>query len=181
MKNEESFDVRLQMAEMHEEFIDRMSKSYDSKLYVETVWYCYAIFEQRINRLIVKYLDKCMIPPRSDEKSAAISTRISCLEKLVDSRYGAFDTFNKDLLKRIMKWCDERNSLVHSLISIKHYRQYDDEFENLAGKGVPLVFELYDECTTFRNRWREMDEPDGEFPVKKCRCKKMQCFNSKCI
>lgn len=39
------------MAEMHEEFIERMSEAYDNQYYVEAVWYCYAIFEQRISRL----------------------------------------------------------------------------------------------------------------------------------
>ena len=50
MEAKESYELRLEMAEMHEEFIERMSVSYDNKYYIETVWYCYSIFEQRINR-----------------------------------------------------------------------------------------------------------------------------------
>ena len=70
MEAKESYELRLEMAEMHEEFIERMSVSYDNKYYIETVWYCYSIFEQRINRLIAKYIDKCSIAPeRTDDKS----------------------------------------------------------------------------------------------------------------
>ena len=45
MEAKESYELRLEMAEMHEEFIERMSVSYDNKYYIETVWYCYSIFE----------------------------------------------------------------------------------------------------------------------------------------
>ena len=58
MKAKEEYNIRLEMSQMHEEFIDRMSEAYDNHFYVETVWYCYAIFEQRTNRLISKYIDK---------------------------------------------------------------------------------------------------------------------------
>ena len=35
--------------------------------------------------------------------------------------------------------------------------------------GVPLVFELYDACTDFRNRYYEYDAPTDLFPVKNVR------------
>lgn len=181
MKAKEEYEVRAKMAEMHEEFIERMSESYDKGFYVETVWYCYAIIEQRVSRLIAKYIDKCTIPKRTDDKSVSISTRITCLKKLISAKYGAFDTFNADLLDRISKWCDERNELVHGLISFKHYKKYDEEFKSLAEEGVPLIFELYDACTDFRNHWYEIDEPTDVFPAEKCKCGKRQCINVDCI
>ena len=115
MKAKEEYEVRAKMAVMHEEFIEQMSESYDKGFYVETVWYCYAIIEQRASRLIAKYIDKCTIPKRNDDKSAFISTRITCLKKLIKAEYGAFDTSKADILDRISKWCDERNELVHCL------------------------------------------------------------------
>ena len=72
MKAKEEYTIRLQMAEMHEAFIERMSEAYDNEYYVETVWYCYAIFEQRINRLISKYIDKCPRPKRTSCDSISI-------------------------------------------------------------------------------------------------------------
>ena len=46
MEAKESYELRLEMAEMHEEFIERMSVSYDNKYYIETVCYCEYRFEQ---------------------------------------------------------------------------------------------------------------------------------------
>lgn len=181
MKAREEYAIRAQMAEMHEEYIERMSTAYDKKNYVETVWLCYAIFEQRISRLIAKYIDKCVVPERTDNKSAAISTRIKCLRKLTNSKYGAFDGFDFTVVDRVSKWCDDRNELVHGLVSLGHYKQYDKEFKKLADEGVPLVFELYDACTDFRTKWYALKDDPGEFPMKKCQCKKNKCINPSCI
>lgn len=181
MNAKEEYKVRLEMSKMHEEFIERMSNSYDNNYYVESVWYCYAIFEQRISRLISKYIDKCPLPDCTDDKSAAISTRITCLEKLIKAKYGSFDSFNSNLLIQIKQWCCDRNELVHGLISLKHYKQYDEEFKELAKRGVPLVFELYDACTDFRNKWYLSDNPINEFPNKNCKCNKRKCINPSCI
>lgn len=173
----EEYSIRLKMAEMHEEFIERMSEAYDNQYYVEAVWYCYAIFEQRISRLIAKYIDQCNRPDRKDDKSAAISTRISCLQTVIQKNYGVYGSIDVALLDRILKWCKNRNELVHGLISLKHYKKYDEEFKKLAEIGVPLVFELYDVCSDFRNRWYKSDEPSVPLPVEKCRCKQ-KCINA---
>ena len=66
-------------------------------------------------------------------------------------------------------WCNEWNELVHGLISLKLYNKYNEEFKRLAMAGVPLVFELYDACTDFRNRYYEYDAPTDLFPVKNVR------------
>lgn len=177
MKAKEEYAIRLKMAEMHEEFIERMSEAYDNQYYVEAAWYCYAIFEQRISRLITKYIDQCNRPPRKDNKSVAISTRITCLKTVIQSNYGAYGLIDVALLDRITDWCDKRNILVHGLISLNHYEKYDEEFKNLAEIGVPLVFELYDVCTDFRNAWYNSNEPSTPFPSIKCKCKKQKCIN----
>lgn len=167
------------MAEMHEEFIERMSEAYDKHYYVEAAWYCYSIFEQRISRLVAKYIDKCKLcPDRTDDKSASISVRITCLKRVIKAKYGPFYLIDEDLMNRIQKWCEERNNLVHSLVSLDLYRKYDKEFEKLAKNGVPLVFELYDACTDLREQWYLMDEPSIPFPVKNCKCSKKKCINA---
>lgn len=181
MKAKENYEIRLQMAEMHEEFIERLSIAYDNNNYVEAVWICYAIFEQRVSRLIAKYIDKCTIPAREDDRTCSISVRIRCIKELINSQYGAFDGFNLKIMTKIEKWCKKRNALVHGLISLKHYKEYDKEFKDLAEEGVPLVFELYDACTDFRNRWYESEVQLEEFPKKTCQCSKMQCINPNCI
>lgn len=178
MKAKESYEIRLQMAKMHDEFIQHMSDAYDRHRYIETCWYCYAIIEQRINRLISKYIDKCMLAKeRVDNKSVAISTRIICIKKLITVKYYGFDMFEVDLMDRITAWCDKRNDLVHGLVSLDHYREFDNEFEDLAVKGVPLVFELYEACSDYRDQWYQATEPDSKFPIKNCKCKKKKCIN----
>nr|WP_308519774.1 hypothetical protein [uncultured Stomatobaculum sp.] len=88
MKAKEDYKTRLEMVQMHKEFIEKMDDAFEKRRYVETVWYCYAIFEQRISRLIAKYLDRFPVPyDRTDNKSAAISTRIKCIKNLIDARY----------------------------------------------------------------------------------------------
>ena len=129
--------------------------------------------------LIAKYIDKCTIAPeRTDDKSAAISIRIACLKKIIKAKYNSFELIDIDILNRISDWCKMRNELVHSLISLKHYRRFDEEFKNLADSGVPLVFELYDVITTFRENWYLSENSIDDFPVKKCMCKKSKCVNA---
>lgn len=70
---------------------------------------------------------------------------------------------------------------MHGLIRLDHFKRYDEEFMNLAVKGVPLVFELYDVCTDFRNEWYKTGEPSIDFPIKKCKCTKAKCINPKII
>ena len=90
MNAKEKYELRLEMAKMQDQFIQRMSEAYDREYYIETVWYCYAIFEHRINRFISKYIDKCTIAPeRTDDKTVSISTRISCLKKVIRAKYNA--------------------------------------------------------------------------------------------
>jgi hypothetical protein len=181
MKPKETLEIRAEMAIMHEEYIERLSNAYDSGNYIETVWICYAVFEQRVNRLIVKYIDNCTIPERVDNKTVSISTRIKCLERLIDMNYGAFNGRKKDIFNKIFNWCNKRNELVHGLVNLKHYKKYDDEFKELAEQGVPLVFELYDFCTDFRECWYKQNDEKEEFPMKKCKCKKQKCLNPNCI
>ena len=182
MKAKEDYETRVAMAQMHKAFIERMDEVFKKERYVETVWYCYAIFEQRISRLIAKYLDKCPVQnDRIDNKSAAISTRIKCTKNLIDARYGAFESFDKNLLENILRWCENRNELVHGLISFEHYKQYDDEFKKLAECGRPLVHELYKAITEFRNSWYVEEAPSIPFPKIKCKCKSKKCINPQIV
>lgn len=182
MKAKEEYSIRCEMSDMHEVFIERMSDAYDKGFYVEAVWFCYAIFEQRISRLIAKYIDKCdKFPERTDDSSASISIRIGCLINVINAKYGAFECLDVELFKRIKMWCRDRNALVHGLISLDHYKKFDDEFKLLAETGVTLVFELYDACTDFRKQWYKSKEINKSLSVKKCSCKNYKCINPKCI
>ena len=46
MKAKEEYSIRLEMSQMHEEFIERMSEAYDAGYYVEAVWH----YEEMVGR-----------------------------------------------------------------------------------------------------------------------------------
>lgn len=175
MQPKESLEERTEMAHMHDEFLIRLDESMKHKQYVETSWLCYSIFEQRINRLILKQISRCPRPPRVNGVPVAISTRINCLKELCIHRYGGYGEFDYDLLCKIDTWCKERNALVHDLITVSKYKQFDALFESLAIEGYPLVKRLYGEATKIRNWWTKTKELD-DFPEFKCKCKKKRCI-----
>lgn len=177
MKQRESLEVRKEMVEMHEIYRDRLKVAVDTKQFVEATWICYAIYEQRINRIIEKILPKCPIEaPRKSNNSASISTRIKCLEQLILNSYGGLAKFDLSLLKDISDWCGERNSLVHNLVNLNEYKRFDADFETLAKQGVSLVDRIYKESTKFR-KWFVAADLLPDFPTNhKCRCQKEQCI-----
>ena len=160
----------MEMAQMHDSFLGKLRKAISEKQYVEASWLCYAIFEQRISRIIEKHIIKCPKGKRSkDEKPTSISTRILCLKKLIKCEYGVYAEFDKSLLEDIDKWCKKRNRLIHGLVSLDHYKMYDEEFKELALAGAPLVERLYAEATKVRE-WCRNDNQFPKFPEIKCRC-----------
>lgn len=177
MKQRESLEVRKEMVEMHETYLDRLKTTMDTRQFVAATWICYAIYEQRINRIIEKILPKCPIEaPRTSNNSASINTRIKCLKKLISNSYGGLAEFDLSLLEDISTWCDDRNSLVHDLVNLNEYKRFDADFEALAKRGVPLVNRIYEEGTKFR-QWFVAADSLPDFPPKhKCRCKKEQCI-----
>lgn len=170
MKNKESLEVRTQMAHMHDDILDRLNTAMSNEQYVEVSWLCYAIFEQRITRIIKKHVAKCPKGKRGkNEKPISISTRILCLKKLCKQKYGAYSDFDKDLLEKIGCWCKQRNTLIHGLVSLEHYKKYDEEFKKLAESGVPLANQIYREATKVRN-WCNSGNNFEKFPEIKCKC-----------
>ncbi len=170
MKKREPYKTRLEMAKMHDKYLSRLDVAMDGERYVEASWLCYAIFEQRIDRIIRKHIHKCPKSKRTDNMPpVSISTKIDCLQRLTKQRYGPYADFDKSLLKEIKKWCDSRNELIHGLVSLEHYKQYDTEFAQLAKCGVPLVQRLYQQATLVREWCR--GNSFTKFPESNCKCK----------
>lgn len=176
MKAAEPLSVRMEMVQMHDKYGQALDDAMKNGRYVEATWLCYAIFEQRINRLIEKHLHKCPKEPKKKGKPAAISTRIKCIKKLIEKGYGGYGQLDKKEFERIESWCDRRNKLTHGLVSLEKYQKYDREFKALAQQGYPLVKELYKEGKTFREWWYATDSLEV-FPDIKCQCKQ-QCIKT---
>lgn len=179
MKPREPYPVRCEMAKMHDKFLDNLETAMKKKQYIEASWLCYAIFEQRIGRIIEKHLIKCPKGKRGkDEKPVGIATKLSCLKKLCKLKYGPYAEFDRKLLEDIRSWCKQRNELIHGLVSLEHYRKYDKEFKELAISGEPLVKRLYEEATRVRE-WCRGDYQLEKFPEIKCRCEHRCIYEEK--
>ena len=174
MEPKESYEERLEMARMHDEYIHKLNLAIDDKHYVEASWLCYSIFEQRINRLIAKFIQCCPLQFQKPQKTAAISTRIDCIISLIDQGYPPLQEYDRSLLDEISKWCENRNDNVHDLVNINKYKKYDEIFESLAKEGIILVQRLYSENGKFRDKYIHSQcfepFPNGKNCKRKYRC-----------
>ncbi len=144
---------------------------------MEAPWLCYAIFEQRIRRIVEKYISKCHKQRHSHKDSpTSISIKLGCISKLNKVQYGPFSEFEKKLIKEIKRWRKKRIELVHGYVSIDLYKRYDKEFEVLAKLCAPLVRRLYDEATKVREWYRDEGHHVGKFLEIKCRCERHCIF-----
>lgn len=90
---------------------------------------------------------------------------------LIENKYNGFENLNIETFNDILVWCDKRNILVHDLVKIDRYKNYESEFYELAVNGFELVKKLYDEISEFREMWYELPEPINKFPEFKCNIK----------
>lgn len=156
---------------MHDDVLSRISMAIESKRSIEACWLCYACFESRITRTLEKVSGCCPKRACVQNQKVGIITRIDCLKRLKKIGYAGAEHFDSQLLGQIKKWCLERNTLVHALITLSNYYDMDDKFLQLAIKGKPLVDQLYFQTTNFRNEYYRIAKlpmfPEGVFG--KCR------------
>lgn len=176
MKAKESYEDRLKMAEMHDDIIKRIDTAIKKKQSIEACWLCYACFESRITRTLEKVSANCSKRNCYQNHNVGIVTRIDCLKRLKKQSYAGTECFDNQMLGKIKEWCHERNTLVHALVTLNNYSGMDKKFIDLAKKGKPLVEQLYQQTTQFRNKYYEI-ESMPEFPEKSeksCRLKKKE-------
>jgi hypothetical protein len=159
MKKIDSLKTRTQMVEMHTVYKNDLNEAMSKGNYITATWLCYSIIEQRTNRVIEKYLFQCPKEKRKEKTSdtCAISTRLKCIKYLNEMNYACFISISSNLIQDILDWCEKRNSLMHDLVKITRYKNYDKEFKCIAIKGCDLVNEYYKAADTFRE-WYQDDE-----------------------
>ena len=91
MKKIDDYNIRLEMVDMHNTYINNLETSFNNKNYIETSWICYSIFEQRVNRLIEKNIQYCqkqtnihkskMRKIKKEKKNTIIHILINSLEE----------------------------------------------------------------------------------------------------
>ena len=171
MRPQESLEERLQMVDMHDDVLYRIETAIRRKQSIEACWLCYACFESRITRTLEKVSESCQERKCYHNNKVGIATRIDCIKRLKRQCYAGTEHFDIHLLGGIKAWCNDRNKLVHALVTLNNYYGMDKKFLELAKRGKPLVDSLYTQTTAFRNAYYELSEmpPFPEMVHEKCR------------
>ena len=180
MKSTESMEQRLNYVDMHEYFLQRISNAMEKGNYIEASWLIYSCLENRYFRTLQKYRDKCKYC-RSKSKcnhkmsnDLALATKIKCVKRLYENHVLCIqNAFREDIFIETLAWIDERNKLMHELLSLEYYQETDKRFEKSANDGVKLLNETYESCTSFRELYFA-DDYSFVFPIaamEACSCK----------
>lgn len=180
MESTESMDERLSRVGMHSYFLNRIGVAMEHGNYIEASWLIYACLENRYFRTIMKYRENCKYcrsKSKCNKKSKnelALKTKISCVERLHQAGISCItNAFPSSIFQETKKWVDNRNDLMHDLLSLEYYENMDILFKESAEKGLCLLNKTYQSCTKFR----ELFYTDGyqfEMPEsvsEKCPCK----------
>lgn len=177
MKSTEDKKEREKMVDMHQFFIDRIDAAIESQRYIEASWLIYACIENRFFRVLKKYKNQCKYCTgkcKKNRNELAISTKISCVERLCENNVECLSkSFKIDQINEIRQWVKERNKMMHELLSLSTYENMDDRFKESAIKGQSLLSDLYKSCTEFRKIFYSDDYVFvfPEIAMEGCRCK----------
>lgn len=179
MKSTEEKNIRLEMLNMHDFFLNKINVAIKEKNHIEASWLIYACMENRFFRTLQKYKKSCNYCKgnskcKKSTNQLALSTKIACIQRLSDKSVNCIsDNFSKELLVNIKNWVKRRNTLMHDLLSLETYNGMDKDFEKSASEGLILLNELYDSCTKFRASFYN-EEYEFIFPqdaMDGCSCK----------
>lgn len=180
MKSNEPMESRLKCVDMHNFFLDRIDVAMKNENYIEASWLIYSCFENRFFRTLQKYKKYCKYCRRKskcnnkEKNELALATKIKCVRRLHDNKVRCIsEAFRYELYKEILDWVDERNGLMHELLSLEFYENTDEMFKKSAENGKKLLDETYKCCTTFRRLFYAEDY-DFKFPeeaMEGCPCK----------
>lgn len=162
MENKESFEIRSEMASMHGFFRKKIEESMNDGNYFEASWLIYSCLENRFFRVLDKYKTNCKYCKKGSKcrkrsNQLAISTKVSCVERLLDAGVPCIKgSFSSDLLKDVRAWNKKRNRLVHDLLGLDKYEErFENGFKELATEGEAIVVRVYESCTVFRSLFFE--------------------------
>lgn len=143
MEPQESLEIRKQMAVMHDSVLRRINDAYEKKQYIEVCWLCYACFESRVNRVLIKICSGCPKTRRTNNRKIGITTKLECYVRLIKNGYSPLQKEDVNLINTVKGWCKERNDLIHGMVTLEYYNDADKRFENLAKRGKELVKRMY--------------------------------------
>lgn len=165
-----TYEEKLEMVDMHNKYLHDLDNSLKDEKYIEACSLCYSIFEQRVKRLMIKYLNGCCKEKKKKGPEAGISCRLSCISYLININYNNMGVMDSKVFNKISKWCKKRNSLTHDLVKLNRYKKYEKEYKELALDGKPLVDKIYIECEKYRKIWKKKGKNNKKFINEKCKC-----------
>ena len=180
MKSTEELSKRLKRVDMHDYFLNRIALAMKNENYIEASWLIYSCLENRYFRTVMKYREHCKYCRskskcnKTTKNELALKTKISCVERLYQAGVPCIaDAYESSIFKKTKDWIDERNDLMHDLLSLEYYENTDERFKKSAEEGKILLDKTYTYCTEFRKLFYsdgyQFVMPDEA--AEKCPCK----------
>lgn len=180
MKSTETMESRLIRVDMHDYFLNRINVAMENENYIEASWLIYSCFENRYFRTIEKVKQNCKYCRskskcnKKEKNELALATKIKCINRLYENNVECISkAFRSEIFQETLKWIDDRNTLMHELLSLEFYEDTDKRFRKSAEDGIVLLNETYSSCTEFRKLFYT-DGYDFIFPenaMEGCSCK----------
>ena len=131
----------MSKSQLYKDLIARMNLALLEEFYMEACWIQYAIVEDRINSVIRHAY------PKNGAKFLGMTRGLDRKFDHIRDKIHAQDddcvkTINKDLLKRLVRWKDKRNNLMHEIADTDNLTNVQSRLKKLANEGKDLVNEL---------------------------------------
>lgn len=127
--------------ELYKALLARMKRAESAGYYMEACWIQYAIVEDRFNSVIrhaypLQGADLLTTLRGLDRKLEHIENKIHARDE------DCVKTVHKELLSRIRRWKDKRNTLMHEITDTPDYQAINDKLSRLSPEGGALINEL---------------------------------------
>ena len=104
----------IEKYENYKDQISKLNKAIDNKFYYEAIFIEYAIMEDRLQSVLT-YLDAY-----NPKKQKTMHQKLNQISSLIENNNATIgDSISTDLITKIMDWKNERNNLIHGLLSEK--------------------------------------------------------------
>lgn len=131
----------MSKSKLYKDLMARMDLALLEEFYMEACWIQYAIVEDRINSVI-----RHSYPKNGEEFLKTFRGLDRKFDHIRDKIHPADEdcvkTINKDLLKRLVRWKDKRNTLMHEIADTDNLARVQAQLKKLAPEGKNLVNEL---------------------------------------
>ena len=138
----------------YKEQMSRLSRALNSHFYLEAVFIEYAILEDRLES-VLRHSGKWR--PKQDE-IVSIYKKVKLVEKLAEQENSlAGKYFRPELLRSILLWKDDRNTMIHALLK---QNVHTEDLQSIAEKGQTIVRTLCDKTRSYNRAMDRLAEKE---------------------